>query len=226
MFKLFFNCWSIDLYRRVSIVRLFMMKKTVNSLLQVSLSYNAKKALVKGITVGAATALIYLAIVIITTPNLPASATINAAFKINSIVIIGLALGVGIQFFLTSYSKGLGCRLDNRRKGIFGGGSGSTVLSSFFSFFSLVPLGCCGSWLLILSMLPSIFGSSLSAVLIEYSKLLSYMGLAIVFGFAGLSALKLKKELEDRNKNFNQLNDQHLTRGNNNNKKRKKEVRI
>jgi hypothetical protein len=175
------------------------MKKTVNSPHQVSLSYNAKKALVKGITVGVAAASIYLAIVIITTPNLPATAAINAAFKVNSIVIFGLAVGVGIQFFLTTYSKGLGCKIDRKRKGIFGGGSGSTAVSSFFSFFSLVPLGCCGSWLLILSMLPSILGSSLSVILIENSKQLSYIGLAIVFGFAGLSALRLKKELRDRN---------------------------
>ena len=181
---------------------------------QLLLSYNAKRALVKGTIVAVVTAVVYLAIVVITTPSLPAIAAINAAFKVNSIVIFGLAIGVGIQFFLTSYSKGLGCRLDKRRKGIFGGGSGSTALSSFFSFFSLVPLGCCGSWLVILSMLPSVFGSSLSVVLIEYSRLLSYIGLAIVFGFAGLSALKLKKELQQRNSsknsNFNQLNGQHL----------------
>src|SRR5918999_5373362 len=119
------------------------MKKVTSSFHQVFLSYNAKKALMKGVTVGLATAVIYLAIVIITTPNLPAIAAINAAFKVNSIVIFGLALGVGIQFFLASYSKGLGCRIDKKRKGIFGGGSGSTAISSFFSFFSLVPLGCC-----------------------------------------------------------------------------------
>ena len=180
----------------------------------------------KGITVGLATAVIYLVIVIVTTPNLPAIAAINAAFKVNSIVIFGLALGVGIQFFLTSYSKGLGCRIDRKRKGIFGGGSGSTAISSFFSFFSLVPLGCCGSWLLILTMLPSIFGSSLSVVLIEYSKLLSYVGLAIVFGFAGLSALRLRKELQERNSsknsNFNQLNGQQLAERYD---KKKKEVK-
>jgi hypothetical protein len=185
-----------------------------NSSHQLLLSYNTKKALVKGITVGIVIVVIYLAIVVITTPSLPAIAAINAAFKVNSIVIFGLAIGVGIQFFLTSYSKGLGCRLDKRRKGIFGGGSGSTALSSFFSFFSLVPLGCCGSWLVILSMLPSVFGSSLSVVLIEYSRILSYIGLAIVFGFAGLSALRLRKELQQRNSsknsNFNQLNGQHI----------------
>lgn len=196
---------------------------------QVFLSYNTKKALVKGTIVGITTAVIYLTIVIITTPNLPANAAINAAFKVNSIVIFGLAVGVGIQFFLTSYSKSLGCRIDKKRKGIFGGGSGSTAISSFFSFFSLVPLGCCGSWLLILSMLPSIFGSSLSVVLIEYSRLLSYIGLAIVFGFAGLSALRLKKELKQRNSsknnNFNYLNDQRFAEGYDK-KNKKKEVKI
>ena len=205
------------------------MKKTIYFPGQILLSYNAIGALVKGTIVAAMTAVIYLAIVVITTPSLPAIADINAAFRVNSIVIFGLAIGVGIQFFLTSYSKGLGCRLDKKRKGIFGGGSGSTALSSFFSFFSLVPLGCCGSWLLILSMLPSIFGSSLSVVLIEYSKLLSYIGLAIVFGFAGLSALRLRKELQQRNSsknsNFNQLNGQHLAERHDD-KNKKKEVQI
>jgi hypothetical protein len=190
---------------------------------QLLLSYNAKKALLKGTTVGIATAVIYLAIVVITTPSLSAIASINAAFMVNSIVIFGLAIGVGIQFFLTSYSKGLGCRIDKKKKGIFGGGSGSTAISSFFSFFSLVPLGCCGSWLLILSMLPSIFGSSLSVVLIEYSKILSYIGLAIVFGFAGLSVLRLKKESKQRNSsensNFNQLDGQLTAEGHGKNKR-------
>ncbi|MDQ3976162.1 MAG: hypothetical protein M3264_06530 [Thermoproteota archaeon] len=203
------------------------MKKIIGLPRQILLSYNAKRALAKGTIVAVIAAVIYLVIVVITTPNLPATAAINAAFKVNSIVIFGLAIGVGIQFFLTSYSKGLGCKLDKKRKGIFGGGSGSTALSSFFSFFSLVPLGCCGSWLFILSMLPSIFGSSLSVVLIEYSKLLSYIGLAIVFGFAGLSALRLRKELRQINSsidsNFNQLNSQRFAKIHD---KKNKEVEI
>jgi hypothetical protein len=206
------------------------MKKIVDSSQQAFSSYNIKKSLVKGIIIGVITAAIYLAIVVITTPNLPAIAAVNAAFKVNSIVIFGLALGVGIQFFLASCSKSLGCRIDKRRKGIFGGGSSSTAISSFFSFFSLVPLGCCGSWLLILSMLPSIFGSSLSVVLIEYSRVLTYVGLAIVFGFVGLSALRLKKELNQRNYSSEnshfQLNDQYTAETDDKNKDKKEEVKI
>jgi hypothetical protein len=176
------------------------------------LSYNAKKALVNGIIIGIVTTIVYLAVVVITTPSLPATAAINAVFKINSIVIFGLSAGIGAQVFISIYTKGLGCSLDKKKKGILGTGSGSTALSSFFSFFSLVPLGCCGSWLLVLSMLPSIFGSTLSVILIEYSKLLSYIGLAIVFGFAGFSALTLKRELNrrtDTKNNFNQLKNSH-----------------
>jgi hypothetical protein len=207
------------------------MKKIMDSSHHAFSNYNIsiKKSLVKGTIVGIITAIIYLAIVVVTTPSLPAIAAINAALKVNSIMIFGLAIGVGIQFFLASYSKSLGCRIDKKRKGIFGGGSSSTAISSFFSFFSLVPLGCCGSWLLILSMLPSIFGSSLSVVLIEYSKVLSYIGLAIVFAFAGLSSLKLKKELSQRISSDNsrfRLNDQYTAVADDKSGDKKEEVEI
>lgn len=177
------------------------------------LSYNAKKALLKGVIVGTITAAVYLAVVVVTTPNLPPIAAINAALTVNGIIIVGLAIGVGTQIFALSYNKGLGCRIGDRKgyrqnKGIrkilyIGRGSGSssggsTVISSFLSFFSLVPLGCCGSWLFILSMLPSVFGGTLSVILIEYSTFLSYLGLSIVIGFAAVSLLRLRKELKVR----------------------------
>jgi hypothetical protein len=186
----------------------------LRNITQRPLSYNARKALLKGVIVGIITAAVYLTVVAVTTPNLPPSAAINAALTINGIIIVGLAVGVGIQIFASSYSKGLECRIGDRKKygqkkGIkkllyvgrgSGGGSsgGSTAVSSFLSFFSLVPLGCCGSWLFILSMLPSVFGGTLSVVLIEYSTLLSYVGLAVVIGFAIISVLRLRKGLKER----------------------------
>jgi hypothetical protein len=183
--------------------------------IQRPLSYNARKALLKGIIVGVITAVVYLTVVVVTTPNLPPSVAVNAAVTVNGIIIVGLAVGVGTQIFASSYSKGLGCRIEDRNKyrpkkgikklleighGSRSGGSsgGSTAISSFLSFFSLVPLGCCGSWLFILSMLPSVFGGTLSVVLIEYSSFLSYVGLTVVIGFAGISVLRLRKELNER----------------------------
>jgi hypothetical protein len=162
------------------------------------ISYNLKNALTKALIVGIVTPIVYLIVVIITTPNLPAMAAINAALKMNSIIIFGLAVGIGIQIFLASYGKNVGCRIDKRDKGIFKGSGGTTAVSSFLSFFSLVPLGCCGTWLLLLSLLPSMIGSSFSVIVINYSKQLSYAGLIIVIGFTIISALRLRKELKER----------------------------
>ncbi len=151
------------------------------------------KPIKKGILVGIITIVAYLTVVVVTTPALPPDAAISAAFEINSIVIIGLGVGIGLQMYLTGKSKMLGCKLNVRKKA-FGGNAGSTAATSFFSFFSLVPLGCCGWWLYVLSLLPSVVGTGVSAVLIEYSQTLAYLGLAIIFGFNALTAIKLHKE--------------------------------
>ena len=135
----------------------------------------------------------YLTVVVLTTPALEPAAAISAAFQLNSIVIFGMGIGVGLQVFLSEKSKQLGCKLNVKRKA-FGGNSSSTAATSFFSFFSLVPLGCCGWWLYLLSLLPSVFGTGVSAVLIEYSQPLAYLGLVIIFGFNVLTAYKLYKE--------------------------------
>jgi hypothetical protein len=155
------------------------------------------KPILKSIIVGALTITGYLTVVVFTTPALEPIAAINAAFQLNSIVIFGMGIGVGLQIFLSEKSKQLGCNLNIQRKA-FGGNSGSTAATSFFSFFSLVPLGCCGWWLYVLSLLPSVLGSGVSAVLIEYSQPLAYLGLVIIFGFNGLTAYKLNREKKTR----------------------------
>ena len=157
------------------------------------------KPLTKAILVGIITVIIYLSVVVITTPALEPLAAISAAFQLNAIVIIGMGIGIGLQIFLSEKSKMLGCKLDVQKKA-FGGNSGSTALTSFFSFFSLVPLGCCGWWLYALSLLPSVVGTGVSAVLIEHSQVLAYLGLVIIFGFAGMTAYKLKKEQQSLQK--------------------------
>lgn len=148
----------------------------------------------KALSVGIITILIYLTVVVITTPALSPIGAINAALQLNSFVIFGIGIGIGLQVYLSEKSKLLGCSLKVKKK-TFGGNSGSTAATSFFSFFSLVPLGCCGWWLYALSLLPGIVGTGVSAVLIEYSTVLAYIGLLIIFGFAGLTAYKLRMEL-------------------------------
>ncbi len=158
------------------------------------------KPIEKSVLVGVLTIVIYLSVVVATTPALPPIDAINAAFQLNAVVIIGMGIGIGLQIFLSEKSKLLGCKLKVKTKA-FGGNSGSTAATSFFSFFSLVPLGCCGWWLYALSLLPSVVGTGVSAVLIEYSQTLAYLGLVIIFGFNGLTAWKLRKEKKGRIKN-------------------------
>jgi hypothetical protein len=147
----------------------------------------------KAALVGIITVAVYLSVVVLTTPALEPLDAISAAFQLNAIVIIGMGIGIGLQVFLSEKSKLLGCKLSVKKKA-FGGNTGSTAATSFFSFFSLVPLGCCGWWLYALSLLPGIVGTGVSAVLIEYSQVLAYLGLTIIFGFVGLTAYKLKQE--------------------------------
>lgn len=154
-----------------------------------------RNALKRGLITGSVSLIVYIFVVIITTPNLPPLAALNAVIKVNGIIVFGLAIAIGVQFYISSYAKNLGCRFPNKRSTV-AGGSTSTALSSFFSFFSLVPLGCCGSWLLLLSLLPSFFGSSFSVILIQYLKPLSYIGLLIVVSYAVIVAIKLKRKLE------------------------------
>jgi hypothetical protein len=151
------------------------------------------KPIQKASIFGLITIVVYLSAVVITTPALEPLDAINAAFQLNSIVIIGMGIGIGLQVFLSEKSKLLGCKLSIQKKA-FGGNTSSTAATSFFSFFSLVPLGCCGWWLYALSLLPGIVGTGVSAVLIEHSQVLAYLGLVIIFGFAGLTAYKLKRE--------------------------------
>jgi len=154
---------------------------------------NNLKPIVKSTVFGTITILAYLGVVVITTPALDPISAMSAAIQLNSPIMIGMGIGVGVQSFLSDYSKKFGCSLAMKRR-TAGGNSGSTAIASFFSFFSLIPLGCCGWWLYAISFLPSIFGTGISAALINYSQPLSYVGLAITFGFNLVTYYKIRQK--------------------------------
>jgi len=151
------------------------------------------KPIIKSILFGSIAVLAYLGIVVLTTPALDPISAASAAIQLNSPIILGMGMGVGIQSFLSDYSKKFGCSLAMKRR-TAGGNTGSTAIASFFSFFSLIPLGCCGWWLYAISFLPSIFGTGISAALINYSQPLSYSGLAITFGFNLVTYYKIRQK--------------------------------
>ncbi len=140
----------------------------------------------------------YLLVVVITTPALPPLSAIQASFVLNWPIISAISIGVGLQAFLSSYAKTLGCPLDTNRRSA-GSNAGGAAASSFFSFFSLIPLGCCGWWLYAISFLPSIFGVGVSALLINYSQQLAYLGVIVIFLFDAINIYKLFKKMKIKN---------------------------
>lgn len=167
-----------------------------------------KKSILQGAIISSITIISYLLIVVFTSPSLPTTASISAAFQVNFPIIIGLAIGTGIQGFVISYRKKVinnRCHIKNKKKGFLGlpstGNGLGAALSSFFSFFSLVPLGCCGSWLFILSYLPLVFGSGASVFMIKYSSILSYVGLILISILTTISIVKLYKDLKNLKNN-------------------------
>ncbi|NIN52870.1 MAG: hypothetical protein GTN80_07270 [Nitrososphaeria archaeon] len=124
------------------------------------------------------TLLFYLVVVAITTPNFPPLVSMQIAFGINGPIFVAFSIGMGIQAFLVVYSRRLPCPIGFYEKKAAVAATGlSSALSAFFSFFSLVVVGCCGLWLYILSLLPALLGVGLSGLLIAYSNLLSVLGL-------------------------------------------------
>jgi hypothetical protein len=154
-------------------------------------------SIIKGGLFGSIAIVAYLTIVVITTPALSPQDAIKAVLVLNLLIIIGTSVGVGLQTYLSEYSKKLGCNL-KINKATLSGNSGSATATSFFSFFSLIPLGCCGWWLYVISFLPSIFGAGVSSLLINHSQLLAYLGLVVIFSFNGLTIFKLIKEMKQR----------------------------
>ncbi|MDR4512233.1 MAG: hypothetical protein MRJ93_11085 [Nitrososphaeraceae archaeon] len=166
-----------------------------------------KKSILQGAIISSITITSYLLIVLFTSPNLPVPVSISSAFQVNLPIIIGLAIGTGIQGFVISYRKKV---INNRchiktKKGFLGlpstGNGLGAALSSFFSFFSLVPLGCCGSWLFILSYLPMAFGTGASVFMIKYASILSYVGLILISIIATISIVKLYKDVKNLKNN-------------------------
>jgi hypothetical protein len=64
-----------------------------------------RKALKRALMAGSISLITYLFVVIITTPNLPPLAALNAAIKVNGIIIFGLAIAIGAQIYVSNYGK-------------------------------------------------------------------------------------------------------------------------
>jgi hypothetical protein len=123
--------------------------------------------------------LIYLLIVIVTTPNLSPINSIRIALQLNWWLITGVSVGTGVQTFLVTFSKEKACNF-RAKKPITGVSGVSSVFSSFTSFIALTHVGCCGTWLYILSFLPGIIGTGTTSFLIDYGGTIGALGLIFI----------------------------------------------
>jgi len=89
------------------------------------------RPIVRGVLFGAITIVAYLTVVSLTTPALAPVDAISAAFQVNSIIIIGMGVGIGLQMYLSAYGKRMGCKLKVKRKTL-GANTGGVATTSFF----------------------------------------------------------------------------------------------
>jgi len=139
----------------------------------------AGRALGRGLVYAIFALALYMSTVVFTTPNLPPLDSIRIATRLNWWIIAGASVGVGTQVFLITYAKEKGCDL-RRRKPLTGATGIFSASASFLSFLALIPVGCCGIWLYVLSFLPGIVGVGASAVLIEGSRIIAVIGLGLM----------------------------------------------
>ncbi len=123
---------------------------------------------------------LYSLVVVLTTPTLSPPVSLAIAMRMNTHIVVGMPLGIGLQAYLTAYLKRSGCQVRGKASAVGGTATGS-ALSAFFSFFGLTQVGCCTLWLYYLSLLPSITGVAVAAFIVRYSVLLSDISLVLVW---------------------------------------------
>ncbi len=133
-----------------------------------------------GILAGTVSFGLYSLVVVLTTPDLSPPASLAIAMRMNTHVVIGMPLGIGLQTYLNAYLKRSGCQVRGKATAVGGTATGS-AFSAFFSFFGLTQVGCCTLWLYYLSLLPSVIGVAVAAFIVRYSVLLSYISLVLVW---------------------------------------------
>jgi len=148
----------------------------------------------RGIGVGVISVVLYLTIVVATTPSLRPADAVGISVSQNWWLIGGIAVGAGTQAFLLAYAKDKACSV--RYRGTVVGASGFfSGLSSFLSFLSLIPVGCCGTWVYVLSFLPGLIGSGASGFLVRNGLQFEFLGLVLMALSVAYTYLSVRRKL-------------------------------
>ncbi len=152
----------------------------------------------RGLGVGILSVVLYLAIVVISTPSVRPVDAVGISVALNWWLIGGISVGAGIQASLLAYAKNRACSLKrtNTALGATGLFSG---FSSFLSFLSLIPVGCCGTWIYVLSFLPGLVGVGASSFLTANSFPLEVSGLILMALSVSYTYLSVRKSVSPKN---------------------------
>jgi len=156
------------------------------------------RALERGLGAGIISFVLYLLVVVLTTPNLRPDQSVELALVLNWWVIGGVSVGTGTQIFLVTYAKERACPIRHGGPAV-GTSSFLSGASSFLSFLSLIPVGCCGTWLYLISFLPGLVGTGFSAFLVVNSYLLAVVGLALMTASILYTYVSVKRRLDSVN---------------------------
>jgi hypothetical protein len=144
--------------------------------------------------VGAIALVVYLTIVVISTPSLRPVDAISISVAQNWWLVGGVAVGSGVQVFLLSYAKAKACSLRNRNA-VIGASGFFSGLSSFLSFLSLIPVGCCGTWVYVISFMPGLIGAGASGFLVRNSVQIEGLSLALMATSVVYTYLSVRRKL-------------------------------
>jgi len=140
-----------------------------------------RRFVVRGLLTSAAGLTIYLAVVVLTTPNLPPATSISIALNINALLLTGLLPSLWLQGYLQAKVSASGCSV--RKSTAVGASAGGSALASLVSFLPLTQVGCCGFWLYALSLIAGLGGGGLAfaTALLEAPGALMWSGVAAVW---------------------------------------------
>lgn len=128
----------------------------------------------------------YLLVVVLGSPAVEPTLAVRLALQLNGLSIAGISTVFGLQGALLVYSRQVACPA--RKTGTTG--VSSSVFAGFTSLFSLASVGCCGLFAFWVALL---LGAGAAAFLVEFSNLLTGVGLGVMALSVGLLARSIRR---------------------------------
>jgi hypothetical protein len=125
--------------------------------------------------------IVYLLVVVLTTPALPPVEAVRASLAFNGHFLALLLSSTWFHGFLRAKAASRSCTL---RRGVTAGAAGcGSFIASALSFLSLTQVGCCGFWLYAISLLAGIggLGTALAGIMVEHPFPLMALGVSIIW---------------------------------------------